>query len=153
MKSIFDDNTRAEILQRIAQIDTNQMNLRPNWGRMNLFQMLRHNTYWNKWMLGDGDFQYRQALIGKLFGKMALRKMIKDDQPFDQNIPTSKQFQISEKQGDPAAEKLAWMSLTAAFDSFHNPTFVHDFFGKMSREQIGILVYKHSDHHLRQFNY
>ncbi|MDZ7606591.1 MAG: DUF1569 domain-containing protein [Cyclobacteriaceae bacterium] len=29
---------------------------------------------------------------------------------------------------------------------------VHPFFGKMSREQIGQLSYKHLDHHLRQFN-
>lgn len=30
--------------------------------------------------------------------------------------------------------------------------FMHPFFGKITREQIGYLAYKHDDHHLRQFN-
>ncbi|WP_448634870.1 DUF1569 domain-containing protein [Pedobacter panaciterrae] len=44
------------------------------------------------------------------------------------------------------------MNLIADFENFSNDKFIHDFFGKMTREQIGIFVYKHSDHHLRQFN-
>ena len=39
-----------------------------------------------------------------------------------------------------------------AYEHFNVTGFVHWFFGKMTREQIGQLVYKHTDHHLRQFN-
>lgn len=35
--------------------------------------------------------------------------------------------------------------------SFNNPDFIHGLFGKMSKDQIGIFVCKHYDHHLRQF--
>jgi hypothetical protein len=38
-----------------------------------------------------------------------------------------------------------------AYANYSNPGFVHDFFGKMTDEQIGIFAYKHADHHLRQF--
>jgi hypothetical protein len=34
---------------------------------------------------------------------------------------------------------------------YANPSFFHTFFGKMTKEQVGQLVYKHADHHLRQF--
>lgn len=121
------------------------------WGKMNVFQMLKHNTYWNGWILGEDNQTYKQTFLGKIFGKIALNKMIKDEQPFDKNIPTSVPFKVKETNGDFEAEKLKWISLTEAYENYNNTDFIHDFFGKMTKEQIGILVYKHSDHHLRQF--
>ena len=35
--------------------------------------------------------------------------------------------------------------------NYSNDAFIHDFFGQMTLEEIGIFVYKHNDHHLRQF--
>lgn len=77
--------------------------------------------------------------------------MVKDERPLDKNIPTSTQFKVKEIKGNLEAEKAKWISLTKAYDTYDNPHFVHDFFGRMTKEQIGILVYKHTDHHLRQF--
>ena len=148
MKTIFDKSTRDEIIGRIAAVTADKS---AQWGKMNVFQMLEHNTYWNGWMLGEGVHTYHQAFLGKVFGKMALRKMIRDEQPFDQNIPTSAQFKPKETKDDLEAEKLKWIALTEAYENYNNPHFIHDFFGKMTKEQVGILVYKHSDHHLRQF--
>lgn len=121
------------------------------WGKMHVFQMVKHNTYWNGWILGEEHHTYKQVLLGKVFGRMALRKMINDENPFDKNIPTSAQFKVREMEGDLEAEKFKWIELTKAYESYDNPDFIHDFFGKMTKEQIGVLVYKHSDHHLRQF--
>lgn len=148
MKSIFDKPARDGIIERIASINAD---CSPQWGKMNVFQMVGHNTYWNGWILGKDSYTYKQAFVGKVFGKIALRKMIKDEKPFDQNIPTSSQFKAKEESGDLEAEKLKWISLTQDYENYHNPAFIHDFFGKMTKEQVGILVYKHSDHHLRQF--
>jgi hypothetical protein len=53
--------------------------------------------------------------------------------------------------GDLEAEKSKWVDLIKSYENFDNPDFIHDFFGKMTRTQIGVLVYKHCDHHLRQF--
>ncbi|MEX2568856.1 MAG: DUF1569 domain-containing protein [Cyclobacteriaceae bacterium] len=77
--------------------------------------------------------------------------MIKDEKPLDKNIPTSAQFKVPEVNGNLEVEKSKWILLIQAYDHFENPVFIHDFFGKMTREQIGILAYKHTDHHLRQF--
>ena len=35
---------------------------------------------------------------------------------------------------------------------FSNNDFVHWFFGKMTKEQVGYFVYKHTGHHLREFS-
>ena len=148
MKTIFDNNTRAELIERIKQINKSN---KPDWGKMNVFQMLKHNTYWNGWILGKETPKYKQALLGKVFGKIALKKMIKDEKPFTKNIPTSDQFKVRETTADLESEKSVWISLVKEYENYNNPNFVHDFFGKMTKEEIGILVYKHTDHHLRQF--
>ncbi len=148
MKTIFDKNIRVKLSERIGQINQND---KAQWGKMNTFQMLKHNTYWNSWILGKDDHTYKQEFIGKIFGKMALRKMIKNEKPFDKNIPTSAQFKVKESNGDLESEKSKWTSLIKEYENYSNPNFVHDFFGKMTKEQIGVLVYKHTDHHLRQF--
>lgn len=124
---------------------------RAEWGKMNVFQMLQHNTYWNGWILGTDSHTYRQEWLGKIFGKLALRSMIKDEKPFDKNVPTSEQFKVKATTCDLESEKTKWIELIKAYEQFDNPKFVHDFFGKMTREQIGVLAYKHTDHHLRQF--
>ena len=101
---------------------------------------------------GKEDHTYKQSFLGKIFGKSVLRNMVKDEKPLDKNIPTSAQFKVKETEGDFEVEKLKWVTLTNAYENFNNPNFIHDFFGIMTKEQIGILVYKHTDHHLRQFN-
>lgn len=148
MKTIFDNEIRAQLISRIAQINGDN---KAEWGKMNVFQMLKHNTYWNGWILGTGGHTYKQEFLGKLFGKIALRSMIKDEKPFDKNIPTSNQFKVRELNGDLESEKSKWISLISEYQDYNNPNFIHDFFGKMTKEQIGVLVFKHTDHHLRQF--
>mgnify|MGYP001437818480 CR=1 FL=1 len=148
MKTIFDKTIREKLIERIGQINQND---NAKWGKMNVFQMLKHNTYWNGWIIGKDDHNYKQAFMGKIFGKIALKKMIKDERPFDKNIPTSAQFKVKELNGELEFKKSKWISLIKEYENYNNPEFVHDFFGKMTKEQIGVLVYKHTDHHLRQF--
>ena len=148
MKTIFDNNTREELIDRIGNINEDT---KSHWGKMNVYQMLQHNTYWNGWILGHNNHTYKQAFIGKIFGKIALKRMIKDEQPFDKNIPTSEQFKPKALIGDWDAEKSKWIFLLKEYENYNNPNFIHDFFGKMTKEEVGILVYKHTDHHLRQF--
>lgn len=148
MNTIFNKRIREEFIHRINSINENSTIL---WGKMNVFQIVKHNTYWNGWILGKDNHTYKQAFIGKIFGKLALIKMIKDEKPLDKNIPTSAQFKVKEIAGNIENEKEKWISLLNEYENYSNPDFIHDFFGKMTKEQVGYLVYKHTDHHLRQF--
>lgn len=102
-------------------------------------------------MLGMHSPAYKQAFIGRLFGKMALHRTTRDNKPLDRNVPTSSWLKIKEINGDFEKDINQWVSLVNAYRQYDNPAFIHDFFGKMTRDEIGILAYKHSDHHLRQF--
>ncbi len=148
MTTVFDRATRAELIRRINAVDETAS---ARWGKMNVYQMLRHCTLWDAWILGKPPRRYRQALIGRLFGRIALRGMTKDDKPLRRNVPTTREFQIEETHGDIPAEKRKWVALVEEYEHYSNPDFIHDFFGRMTPEQVGQLAYKHTDHHLRQF--
>jgi len=77
--------------------------------------------------------------------------VLKDDAPLTRNTPTLAELRIKEN-GDVAAEKTRWIGLLGEYEHFTDPDFIHPFFGKITKEQIGYLAYKHADHHLRQFN-
>lgn len=146
MKTILDKPTRDAIIARIKMLKETDT---PQWGTMNIYQMLKHCTLCEEMYLGDTI--YPRKFIGRLFGKMALNNLTKDDAPMGKNAPTSSSFKVKQTTGDITAEREQWAGLIERYATFENPGFVHWFFGKMTRQQIGQLVYKHADHHLRQF--
>ena len=149
MKTIFDKATRDELINRINSLNENS---KAQWGKMNVCQMTKHCLLWDEWVLGKSNLKYKQGFLGLIFGKIALKSNVKDDRPIQQNMPAGKDFIIKNRNGDIESQKSIWKQRIADYEHFSNPDFIHDFFGKMTVEQIGIFAYKHSDHHLRQFN-
>jgi Protein of unknown function (DUF1569) len=146
MKSVYDKETRDALIERINLL---QEDSRPQWGRMTVYQMIRHCRLFEEMILGDK--KYKQAFIGRLFGKPALNSLLKDDSPPRRNTPTLSELRIKDE-GDIWSEKAKWITLMEGYANYSKPFFVHPFFGRISKEQIGYFVYKHTDHHLRQFN-
>ncbi|MDR6786510.1 hypothetical protein ABIE26_005304 [Pedobacter africanus] len=147
MKTMFNADVRAELVSRVNALDENS---KPLWGKMNVYQMTKHCSIWDEWILGKNNPVYKQEFLGKIFGKMALKSNTKDDRPLGKNMPAGK-MAVKEKAGDVNAQKAIWAGLIADYGHYSNENFIHDFFGKMTKEQIGIFAYKHADHHLRQF--
>lgn len=147
MKSIFDHTTRASLIGRINTLNENSI---AQWGKMNIYQMLKHCTVYEEMMLGKN--RYNRAFLGRLFGKMALKEFTQDESPIKKNVPTLSELKVKLKHGDVAAERMKWIALLEEYPNAPCTDIVHSFFGKLTRDQIGILVYKHTDHHLRQFN-
>jgi hypothetical protein len=147
MKTIFDPSTRAEIKQRIASLNENST---AQWGKMNVCQMMKHCIMTDEMFLGKKV--YKRKMIGRLLGKVGLRQILKDEKPMQKNAPTLNAFKIKEQTCDLTNEKMQWMQLIDEYAAFSNENFTHWFFGKMTREQVGQFVFKHNDHHLRQFN-
>jgi hypothetical protein len=146
MKSIFDTSSREELATRINGL-TSQNNAA--WGKMNVYQMLKHCTLCEDMMLGD--LKIKRVWIGRLIGPMFLKKALKNDAPFGRNAPTSPIVKTVGHTGDLELQKKEWIRRIERYSSLNDPGFVHPFFGRMSREQLGLFAYKHADHHLRQF--
>jgi Protein of unknown function (DUF1569) len=147
MKSVFDKTTRDELIARIGNLNDKSTAL---WGKMNVFQMLRHCVLCEEMYLNNK--KYKRTILGKIFGKIGLKRFLKDESPLQRNAPTGTAFRVHEIKGDVPAEKQKWISLISQYDHYANNEFEHWFFGKMTKEQVGQFVYKHTDHHLRQFN-
>ena len=146
MKSTLDNNTREELVGRINSLTQQHQ---ANWGKMNVYQMLKHCTLCEDMNLGN--MHIKRVLIGRLIGGMFLKKILKDDAPFGKNSPTSGLLKIAESSGDIEQQKREWISRLSQYAGYDKAGFVHPFFGKLSKEQVGRLSYKHADHHLRQF--
>lgn len=145
MKSIFDTSAREELISRIQTLNESS---KAKWGKMNIYQMLRHCALCEELYLGHR--KHKRAFMGRLFGKIALKNILNENKPFPQSAPTSEAFKVKDSLGDVEAEKKAWIALLREYSAYPD-RYVHWFFGNMTREQVGRFVYKHNDHHLRQF--
>ncbi|MEM8486979.1 MAG: DUF1569 domain-containing protein [Bacteroidota bacterium] len=149
MKTIFDQGAIAALANRINNLDYATP---AQWGKMDVGQMMRHCTENDRMLLRQKSF--KRLLIGRLIGKAVLRSSIADDTPLKKNSPTHPDLKIKQFV-DPAQEKAVWLSLLAQYSQLDTQTFdnfVHPFFGRMNKEEVGIFAYKHIDHHLRQFS-
>lgn len=146
MKTIFDKETRNSLIKRIELLNENSIR---QWGKMNVYQMIQHCILCEQMYLGKKT--YKRSFLGFLFGKIALNQLMKDDKPKKRNSPTKQEFKISQNTGNFEVDKNQWISLVEEYENYQNESFIHWFYGKMTKEQVGISVYKHIDHHLRQF--
>jgi len=145
MKTIFDEATRQEIINRINTIDSSSAR---QWGKMNAYQMVKHCKLWEEMILINKPEP--RAFIGRIFGRIALKTVLKDDAPLRRNTPTLPTMVIT-GDGDITAEKADWIALIQTYPEKAPNEFIHPFFGRINRDQIGWMAYKHTDHHLRQF--
>lgn len=145
METIFDKQTIDALVYRIRAL-TPQDTAR--WGKMDAFQMLRHGVLSEEMFLGKK--KYDRLFIGRIFGKPALNGILKNADPLKKNQPTHPELRITGT-GDFEAERQKWIARLYEYEKYRNPDFVHPFFGPMTKEQVGRYVYKHTDHHLRQF--
>src|SRR4051812_15018995 len=118
MKTVFDKAVRDELINRINSLSEKST---AGWGKMNVSQMMKHCSQWDEMALGKK--KYKQSFIGKLFGKMALKDMLKDE-PMKKNMPTVPSFKIKEN-GNVAEEKSKWISLVREYDGISNDGFIH----------------------------
>ena len=147
MKSIFDNDTYAELTERLAKLSPETP---PQWGKMQPSQMMEHAA--RALEMATGRKPMKQAAIGKAIGWIFKKKFL-GEQPFSKNSPTGPDFIIRD---DPDFESTR-ARLTELIDEFHRmgesglDGHVHGFFGRLTGKQWGETQYKHLDHHFRQF--
>lgn len=147
MKTLFEPADREALLARLEV-------LRPDsprqWGKMNAAQAVGHCA--NALETGAGVRPLKQRFIGKLLAPF-VRASVLGEKPFTKNAPTDPTFVVADPR-DLDRERARLLGLVQRFVERGAPaagTATHAFFGKLTGEQWGVLMYKHIDHHLRQF--
>lgn len=145
--NLFDDAAAAqELLFRLSKLFANTP---AHWGKMNAAQMMAHCQATFK--VYFGEIELKRNLVGILFGKTIKRRLFAP-KPWAHNLPTATEFKIvDERNFEAEREKLIeYINRFASEGRTVTPP-VHAFFGKLSLEEWGLLAYRHTDHHLKQF--
>ena len=148
MKSLFNTSDNDEIVSRINRLTGDT---KPQWGKMGAGQMLVHAS--RPLQVAYGDLKLKRTLVGVLFGNWAKKNIVRGEAPFRKNLPTDKNFVVKDSP-DFEDGKKALIALVRRFAQV-GPTGItkepHPFFGKMTDREWDLLMWKHLDHHLRQF--
>jgi len=144
MQSIFDKNTKEDLLKRIDNLSEDSQR---QWGKMTHGQMVWHCQFPLK--LG---IKNKKEGNGNLFAKLLFKKGMYNDKPWRKNLPTAPALKTKEPK-NLEAEKAILRQLVADFHECKtreewNP---HPIFGSFTHEQWGKMQYKHLNHHLTQF--
>lgn len=147
MNNLFESSTAEETVARIGRL---QPTSQRQWGKMDVAQMLAHCS--TAMDMATGKTAPKRMLIGRILGPF-FRGMMTSEKPMDRNSPTSPEMRIA----DPRDFAREQQRLLQCVRDFHQggearcTTHPHPFFGKMTPHQWSTGMYKHIDHHLRQF--
>jgi Protein of unknown function (DUF1569) len=147
MKSLFEPSTADEVQQRLRSIQPESKRL---WGKMTAPQMLAHCSIAMETAVGDTVLP--RLLIGRLLGPL-VKPQFTNDKPLSRNGPTAPGLIVSDER-ELSKERDRLAKLVDRFSKGgpdHCTTEPHCFFGKLTPQEWAKGMYKHIDHHLRQF--
>jgi hypothetical protein len=148
MKNLFETVAADEVKERMAQLRPDSERL---WGKMNAAQALAHCSTGLEWATGSRIPE--RMFLGRILGKFVKPMVVGNDEPMRRNSPTAKTLVVRDDR-DLGTERER---LRALIDQFNNAgpqgctRHPHSFFGRLTPDEWAILMYKHLDHHLRQF--
>ena len=138
----------ADVFKIISRINKLTPQTQRQWGKMDVAQMLAHvqvpigvalgtNTVKGNWLM---------KIILPLF-----KKMLYDEKPWKQGLPTDKSFIMTGQSKDFETEKNQLLEKMNQFTESNMINEKHPVFGKLTKEQWSKATWKHIDHHLQQF--
>jgi len=148
MKNLFEATTAKEVKERIGRLGPNSQRL---WGKMTAAQAMAHCAKTMEWAVGD-SYEPRM-FIGRIVGPLIRSQVLRDENPKGRNAPTARSLVVTDERD----LRRECTRLSALVDRFFEggprgcTKHPHTFFGKLTPEEWARLMYKHLDHHLRQF--
>jgi hypothetical protein len=103
--------------------------------------------------LASGERRPPRVFIGRILGWAIKRLALGNDAPMRRNSPTMPEMKVADTP-DFAVERtrlLALIDRFAAAGPAGCTTHPHSFFGRLTPDEWAVQMYKHLDHHLRQF--
>lgn len=148
METLFASGCVAELQQRLSRLQPDQSR---RWGKMTLAQTLAHCSLGLE--MASGEIRPPRALIGRILGPIVKPMALREGQAMRRNSPTAKELVVEGDRNFEAERKR----LSGLIDRFAAAgpagctAHPHAFFGSLTPGEWAVLMYKHLDHHLRQF--
>lgn len=148
MKDIFDAHVTAEIIQRIEKLTPT---CTPQWGKMNVGQMLAHCNVTYELVFDNkhkppGGFK-------RLMLKLFVKSFLVNEKPYKSNAPTAPVFLVTDERvfENEKQRLLKFLDITQKLGRSHFDGKESFSFGKLKAQEWNNMFYKHLDHHLHQF--
>lgn len=145
--NLFEEKSIEEVIERTNKLNPNSP---AQWGKMSVDKMLAHCA--ETFEVALGHKKVKRGFLSYTIGPL-VKFIFTNKSPFAKSAPTAKEFIITdEKDFNKEQERLIKL-----INEFYQggPEKVtknaHAFFGKLSPAQWARGMYKHMDHHLRQF--
>jgi len=148
MKNLYDQKRVAELTERLEQLRPDSPRL---WGKMTAPQALAHCSRAMEWAVGETIPP--RMFIGRLIGPMVKKRLVANDEPLRPNAPTAPTLVVNDDR-ELATERARLRQLIERFAAAGPDdckAYPHAFFGRLTPDEWAVLMYKHVDHHLRQF--
>lgn len=148
MKSIFDARTLKELIVRINKLTPATQ---PQWGKMNVAQMLAHINV--SFELTYEKIHPVPSKFRKILLKLFVKKFVVSDKPYNRNTRTAPEFLIVNER-DFEKEKnrlLSYIKKTQELGANYFDGRNYHSFGTLTKDEWNNMLYKHVDHHLNQF--
>ncbi|WP_396169410.1 DUF1569 domain-containing protein [Flavobacterium sp.] len=144
--SIYDKSDTEKIIARIQSLTSETPAV---WGKMTVDQMLQHCNAAIEVAFGEKEITVNWMM--RLLGKLVKKKIFNSD--FQHNSPTAPEF-IFDDSYDFETSKTTLIQKYSRFSNEGKSAITvmkHPFWGNMTYEDWDKLMWKHLDHHLRQF--
>lgn len=147
MKNLFEKDAVDEIVMRIDKLQPATQHL---WGKMDVAQMMAHCSA--ALDMASGRLNPPRIFLGRLLGPF-VKPIYTNEKPFSKNNPTDKKLVVADQRDFRREQERLKLCLR----EFHGggeakcTTHPHPFFGTLSPQEWSRGMYKHLDHHLRQF--
>jgi hypothetical protein len=149
MTSLFDAAVVDQVKARLGQLGPQSERC---WGKMTVAQMVAHCAMSMQWAVGE-TVPEKGPLPARVMGRLVKPMVLRNDDLMRKHSPTIKSLIVADerdliKERDRLSGLIDKFAAGGAAGCTKNP---HSFFGKMTPQEWAILMYKHLDHHLRQF--
>lgn len=148
LSNIFTSNVSEQVISRIEQLTAATT---PNWGKMNVAQMLAHCNV--TYELVYENKHKAPGFIMKLMLKYMVKKHVTNEIPYKSNLRTAPYFiVVNEKEFETEKTRLIdHIRKTQELGEKHFDGLESLSFGKLTTTEWNNMFYKHLDHHLKQF--
>jgi len=149
VKNLFDRTVANQVKARLGKLEPQSER---RWGKMTAPQMLAHCSVSMQWAVGE-VVPEKGAFFTRLVGRLVKPMVFRNEDPLRQNSPTAKSLIVADER-DLGKERERLSGLIDKFTAAGPAACTkhpHSFFGSLTPDEWAILMYKHLDHHLRQF--
>jgi hypothetical protein len=147
MKNLFEQEATDEVL---ARIDTLQPACQRHWGKMDVAQMMAHCSA--ALDMASGRMDLPRIFIGRVLAPF-IKPIYTNEKPFSKNNPTDKKLVVSDQRDFLREQEQLKLKVRQFHEGGESQCsrHPHPFFGALTPQEWSRGMYKHLDHHLRQF--